>query len=211
MSAPFALLFDLDGTLIDSDADLAAAANRARGALGLAPLPVPDVRRHVGHGLAYLLQHVVPADLHARLPEARDAFVAWYRAHLLDATRPYPGAAEALDVLRGHPLGIVTNKPAMFLDPIIAGLGWGDRFGVVVGGDTLPERKPHPVPLLHAIARLGATPGRALYVGDSEVDRETAAAAGVRFLCVGWGRAAADEAAPLASYGDLPARVRALR
>ncbi len=211
MPAPTALLFDLDGTLIDSDADLAAAANHARGALGLAALPVAGVRRHVGHGLAWLLQHVIPAPLHVRLPEAREAFVAWYGAHLLDATRPYAGVAEALDALRDHPLGIVTNKPSMFLAPIVAGLGWSDRFGVVVGGDALPERKPHPAPLLHAIERLGATPARALYVGDSEVDRETASAAGVRFLCVGWGRAAPAEAEPLASFAELPARVRALR
>jgi phosphoglycolate phosphatase len=211
MPASIALLFDLDGTLIDSDADIAAAANRARGALGLEPLAIADVRRQVGHGLGYLLQHVIPADLHARLPEAREAFVDWYRAHLLDETRPYPGVDEALAALRGHPLGIVTNKPAMFLDPIVQGLGWGDRFGVVVGGDSLPERKPHPAPLLHALERLGATRDRALYVGDSEVDRETAAAAGVRFLCVGWGRAAPAEAATLARYADLPAFVRSLR
>lgn len=202
-----AILFDLDGTLLDSEGDLCDAANRARAALGLAPLPEADIRGHIGYGLRHLLERVVPESLHGRLDEARAAFVAWYGAHLLDRSRPYEGAGEALRALRAHPLGLVTNKPSMFLDPLLEGLGWRGLFGAVIGGDTLPERKPHPRPLLYAIERLGATPERAVYVGDSEVDRATAAAAGVRFIAVAWGRIAPAMTGTLARLSDLPARL----
>lgn len=205
-----AVLFDLDGTLIDSDADLATAANRARAALSLPALSVEAVRRCVGRGLRHLLEQVVPVPLHDRIDEARSVFVDWYRAHLLDETRPFPGAGEALAALRGHALGLVTNKPGMFVEPILDGLRWHEHFQVVVSGDTLEARKPDPAPIRYALDRLGVEAAHAVYVGDSEVDEATARAAGVSFLCVAWGRAAPGADEPLRHFADLAARVEAL-
>lgn len=189
-----AVLFDLDGTLIDSTGDLADGANAARAAFGLPPLPEAAVAPAIGHGLGHLLRGTLPEALHPRLDEARAAFHAHYDAHLLHRTRPYPGAAACLDHLTGSGvrLGMVTNKPGRFVAGILEGLGWATRFEVVVAGDTLPQRKPSPEPIRHAMDALGAVPARTHYVGDTEVDLECAAAAGVPFVCVAWGRAAAD-------------------
>ena len=180
--------FDLDGTLLDTDADLAGSVNAARAGLALEPLPVGAIHRHIGWGLGHLLAHTIPEGMHARLPEAREHFHAHYRAHLLDASRPYADAEAVLERLGPARAGLVTNKPGAYTDAIVAGLGW--RFGVVVSGDTLPERKPRPEPLLHAASVLGVAPARATYVGDTEVDLEAAAAAGMGFVAVRWGRVA---------------------
>lgn len=203
MRPPHAWLFDLDGTLLDSLGDLADAANAARAAVGLEPWPEADVARHIGHGLGHLLQGVLPAELHPRMGAARAAFIAHYRANLLARSRPYPGVQPMFDALGGAPLGLVTNKPGMFVDAILDGLGWSARFQAVVAGDTLAARKPDPAPLLHALDILGVTPARAAYVGDSEVDRDAALAAGVRFIAVAWGRVAGATAETVDWLPDL--------
>jgi phosphoglycolate phosphatase len=179
--------FDLDGTLLDSGADIATAANRVRTGFGLEPLDIAEVGRGVGWGLGHLLGHVLPEALHGRMAEARGIFMEAYAAHLLVDSTPYAGAGALLEALEG-PVGLVTNKPMAFVTPILEALGW--RFDVVVGGDSLPQRKPDPSPLLHALAAVGCAPEAALFVGDSEVDLATAAAANVRFAGVGWGRVA---------------------
>ncbi len=184
-----AFLFDLDGTLLDTDADLAAAVNAARAALALPPLDVEAVRPHIGWGLGHLLRGALPPAAHPGLAEARRHFHAHYRAHLLDHSRPFADADDVLAALGPARCGLVTNKPGAFVDAIIARLGW--RFGVVVAGDTLAARKPDPAPLLRAAATLGVDPATTTYVGDSEVDLEAAAAAGVDFVAVAWGRVAA--------------------
>lgn len=182
-------LFDLDGTLLDTDADLAAAVNAARAALALPPLAVEAVRPHIGWGLGHLLRGALPSAVHPRLAEARRRFHAHYRAHLLDHSRPFADADDVLTTLGPARCGLVTNKPGAFVDALVARLGW--RFGVVVAGDTLAARKPDPAPLLHAAHALGAGPAAVTYVGDSEVDLEAAAAAGMDFVAVAWGRVAA--------------------
>jgi phosphoglycolate phosphatase len=200
-----ALVFDLDGTLIDSDADIAAAANAARASCGLTPLPVEAVAAGIGWGLTHLLSAILPGVTAAAFAAARETFVDHYRAHPLVHTRALPGAERVLASWDG-PLGLVTNKPAVFVEPILAGLGWSGRFGAVVAGDTLSARKPEAAPLLHALERLGCPPQEALFVGDSEVDAATAAAAGVPFACVAWGRAAG--AGALGRLDDLLAERR---
>jgi phosphoglycolate phosphatase len=189
-----AVLFDLDGTLIDSTGDLADGANAARAAFGLPPLPEGEVAPAIGHGLGHLLRGTLPEGLHPRLEEARAAFHTHYAAHLLHRTRAYAGVPACLEHLAacGIPLGLVTNKPGRFVAGILDGLGWTERFETVVAGDTLPQRKPAPEPIRHAVDALGTEPEQTIYVGDSEVDLECAAAAGVPFVCVAWGRAAAD-------------------
>ncbi len=179
------LLFDLDGTLLDTLGDLADAASAARAALGLPPVTDAAVAPHIGWGLGHLLSHVLPEGLEDPLPTARAAFMAYYADHLLVRSTPYPGAEELMRRRGERFLGLVTNKPSRFVKPILARLGW--RFDVVVAGDTLPQRKPDPGPLRHALEGVDGR-DRAIFVGDSEVDRAAAEAAGLRFVAVAWGR-----------------------
>lgn len=186
-----AFLFDLDGTLLDSKGDLADAANAARRALGLAPLSDAEVELHTGWGMAALLRGVLPEADASGLERAREVFIEYYRGHLAVRSRPYASVQAMFDRLAGHPLGLVTNKPSIFGRPLLEHLDWTRRFDVLVFGDTLTARKPSAEPLLHAIRALGRSPETCVFVGDTPIDRDTAAAAGVRFVCVAWGRAAA--------------------
>ncbi len=201
MSRPV-FLFDLDGTLLDTDADLAAAVNAARAALDLPALAVDAVRPHIGWGLGHLLRGTLPAALHGRLAAAREHFHAHYRAHLLDHSRPFADAEAVLATLGPARCGLVTNKPGAFVDALVDRLGW--RFGVVVAGDTLIARKPDPAPLRHAAAALGVEPTAATYVGDSEVDLEAAANAGMHFVAVAWGRVASRAPRVIERFAELP-------
>lgn len=178
-----AIVFDLDGTLIDSAPDIAAAVNRTLADAGHAPLDLPTVISFIGHGLPRLVERAMGArgiDMteHARLTEVT---LAHYNAASNDLTRPYPGVMAVLEHLRdqGHRLGICTNKPEGPARKVLDQFGMAHLFDVVVGGDTLAVKKPDPAPLHHAFAALGAASG--LYVGDSEVDADTAKAAGIPF------------------------------
>ena len=176
------VVFDLDGTLLDTLPDIAAVANRVLGEEGRPPLPETTIRGFIGNGLPVLVSRMMqtagmPADNHPRLT-AR--FLDLYK-DATGRTRPYPGVDTALERLAraGIALSVCTNKPGAATRSVLAAMGWNDRFDIVVGGDTLPVKKPDPAPLL---AALGDTPGAAaLYVGDSETDAETSQAAGLRF------------------------------
>ncbi|MFN3198045.1 MAG: HAD family hydrolase [Bradymonadia bacterium] len=189
---PLAVIFDLDGTLIDSTSDIATGANMVREHFGLAPWPEADVAAHIGWGLGHLLVNTLPELGPEEVQAGRAVFLQAYGTHLLDHTVPYPMVPEALSALSAAdiPLGLVTNKPGMFLEPVLEGLSWQSTFGCVFGGDTLPTRKPDPGPLLEAAAALEVPPARCLYVGDTEVDAEAASRAEMPFACVPWGRAA---------------------
>jgi phosphoglycolate phosphatase len=205
------IVFDLDGTLIDSAPDIHAAACRVLAEEGLAPMTPAEVRGMIGHGVAHLVGRLLAA--HGLPPEGAQharmtaSFTAGYEG-AVHLTRPYPGVVPALARLAatGARLGICTNKPHAATLAVLDHLGLGP-FGVVVGGDSLAVRKPAPAPLRAALAALGDGP--ALYVGDSEVDAETAAAAGVPFLLYteGYRRApvtALPHAAAFADWGALP-------
>ena len=180
------LLFDLDGTLIDSAPDLAGAANRLRADHGLAPLPLEALRPMVGSGARGMVG-VAPGE--ARFEALRDAFLAHYEAGLLERTQPFDGVPELLSALdaAGIAWGIVTNKATRFTAPIVAGLGLAQRAGVVVCGDTTPHAKPHPEPLLHAARAMGIAPEAVVYVGDDLRDAQAARAAGMPMLAATWG------------------------
>jgi phosphoglycolate phosphatase len=184
------VLFDLDGTLVDSAPDLAAAANRLRGEHGLPPLPLAQLRPMVGsgaRGMVGIAFGVKPGD--SRFEELRDAFLDHYETGLLQATQPFEGIDDLLRVLEraGTPWGIVTNKATRFTRPLVAGLGLAQRAGVVVCGDTTPHSKPHPEPLLAAARALGLPPESVVYVGDDQRDAQAAQAAGMRMIVATWG------------------------
>lgn len=180
MTAP--VVFDLDGTLIDSLPGIAGSANALLGEQGLAALPRNVVAGFVGLGEQVFLDRLIAAtDLDPRQrPALMERFIHHYMA-AARGTRLFDGVAEMLDTLAGAgvAMGLCTNKPAAPLAPVLQETGLAHRFGVVVAGDTLPQRKPDPAPLLHAFEVLGQGPG--LYVGDSEVDAETARRAGMAF------------------------------
>ncbi|AGH48028.1 MULTISPECIES: phosphoglycolate phosphatase [Sphingomonas] len=188
---PFAVVaFDLDGTLADTAPDLTAALNHALGRMGRPPIPAEDVRHMVGHGARALLQKGLSATgevNEALIEEGFPILLDYYYAHIADHTRPFDGLEAALDTLaaRGVKLAICTNKLEGLSRELVDALGWQDRFVALVGGDTLPVRKPDPAPLLEAIARAGG--GRAAFVGDSITDTDTARAAGIPCVAVTFG------------------------
>ncbi|MBI5368229.1 MAG: HAD-IA family hydrolase [Planctomycetes bacterium] len=190
-----AVLFDLDGTLIDSRADIAAAVNHTLVALGRAELPLERVQSYIGDGVRVLMERAFADADAALIDRAIAVWRPWYLEHCLDGTRLYPGVRELLDALTGLPLGVVSNKPAAPSERILAGLGVRDRFGAVLGGDSAPTRKPDPGPLLLAAEQLGcgARRGAVLMVGDSRNDVEAARRAGFASCGVLWGIGSAAE------------------
>jgi len=179
------IIFDLDGTLIDSRADLALAVNLTREELGLAAIPQAEVVGYVGEGVRRLLSRAIP-----ELPQQLDRALAinqrHYRAHLLDQTTLYPGVGAALERFRraGIPLMVVTNKPREFTDLILAGLGIATFMSAVVGGGDCPGLKPDPAPLLMALEQSGCGAEGSWMVGDHFTDLEAGRRAGLkRCLC----------------------------
>lgn len=191
MSHLKAIIFDLDGTLVDSARDLQDATNALLAEEGLRPISLDEAKSMIGDGAAKLVERAVAAtggDL-ARLPEFVARFLTIYQANASRHTQAYPGVADTLAGLRrlGLPLAVVTNKPYAATIDILEALGLRGYFDAVIGGDTLPERKPHPAPILMALDRLGTAPEAALMVGDNYHDVQAARAAGVRAFAVTYG------------------------
>ncbi|MDB5685848.1 MAG: phosphoglycolate phosphatase [Rhizorhabdus sp.] len=182
--------FDLDGTLADTAPDLTAALNHALGVLGRPPVPAEDVRHMVGHGARALLQKGLAATgemTEALVDKGFPIFIDHYVAHIADHTTIFPGLNDALETLaaRGVKLAVCTNKAEGLARRLIDALGWADRFDALIGGDTLPVRKPDPAPLFAAIARAGG--GRGAYVGDSITDTDTGRNAAIPTVAVTFG------------------------
>ncbi|KPA22064.1 Phosphoglycolate phosphatase, chromosomal [Shimia sp. SK013] len=178
-----AVIFDLDGTLVDSAPEIQDSVNRVWMARGYAPFDLPTVISFVGKGLPNLIRLAMASRGvdDAEYQSLHDEVLAIYNAADGSLTRPYQGVAETLISLQTHGirLGICTNKPENAARHVLQLLGWDQVFDVVIGGDTLAWRKPDPRPLEAVWNAMGR--GSALYVGDSEIDAETAAAAGVKF------------------------------
>jgi N-acetyl-D-muramate 6-phosphate phosphatase len=185
-----AVLFDLDGTLVDSAPDLAATANQMRAVRGLEPLPYPSLRRMVGAGARGMIGTafgVAPDD--PRFDALRTEFLDRYAQGLLTHTQVFPAMQPALARLgaAGMPWGIVTNKAERFTLPLVAGLPLLAAAAAVVAGDTTPHSKPHPEPLYEAARRLGLAPGDCVYVGDDLRDVQAGRAAGMATVVAAWG------------------------
>jgi 2-phosphoglycolate phosphatase len=177
-----AFLFDLDGTLLDTAPDMVAALNVLRQEEGFSRLPYPQVRPLVSHGATALVRHGFPTADGTPFETLRRRFLAIYAEALVIESRPYEGVLEALAFLDSGaiPWGIVTNKSEGLTGPLLEHFELRSRAGVVVCGDTVTERKPHPMPLLHAAAQLGVEPASTVYVGDAKGDILAAQAAGMR-------------------------------
>lgn len=210
------ILFDLDGTLVDSLPDLTAALNRLMGARGLAAFALAEVRPMVGDGAAALVRRAFTA--RGRKAEDGDvaAYVADYTAHVDGDTRAFPGAAAALSALveSGFQCAVCTNKPEAAAGKLLTALGLDTYFVAVCGGDSFPVRKPDPGHLLRTLAGAGGEPGRALMVGDHRND--VMAAAGARLPCIfaAWGyggrEAGAQAAAVAERFEEVPLLARQL-
>jgi N-acetyl-D-muramate 6-phosphate phosphatase len=190
-----AVLFDLDGTLLDTAPDMIGTLNSLRLDNGLAPLPFAAVRAEVSHGSSRLVQIGFPGADAERCALLQRRFLELYGARLAAETRLFDGMDRVLVELsrRGLGAGIVTNKPARLTDALLEQLGLRARFVCVVSGDTLPERKPHPLPMLHAARLAGAAPEACVYVGDAQRDVQAAHAAGMRALVAVYGYLRTDE------------------
>src|SRR5512146_751774 len=186
------LVFDLDGTLVDSKADLAGSVNHALAAFGLPVLPHPVIYSYVGDGATMLIRRAVGEDVNGTLPAVLKRFLEHYRQHLLDTTVPYPGVPESLAEWAGsYRMAILTNKPLDMSRKILSGLLLSRYFSDVVGGDSLETKKPDPDGLLHIMGRLGASPGETLMVGDSANEVLAGRRAGVTTCGVTYGLGAA--------------------
>lgn len=193
-AAPEAVLFDLDGTLVDTAPDLLAAVNALRAGEGLAPMSLAGFRGQVSRGARAMLAAGIPAFADAG-NEVQQAWVARLLASYGDRvyrhSTLFPGVAGLLDGLRrrGIAMAVVTNKPERMAVELLAAMGLAGDFPVVLGGDSLAERKPHPLPVLTACARLGVAPQASWFLGDDARDIEAGRAAGSLTVAVTWGYA----------------------
>ncbi len=187
-----AVTLDLDGTLLDTIPDLAAASNAMLAELGRPPLDVELIQTFVGKGIARLVERTLDAaDIFdaATRERAHEVFGRHYERLNGKHTTMYPGVREGLDVMRdqGIPLACITNKAGRFTRPLLEMQGLADYFEQIVAGDTLPQKKPHPAQLLHACAEFGIEPAEMLMIGDSVNDAQAARAAGCPIFCVPYG------------------------
>ena len=190
MSLPAdAVLFDLDGTLLDTAPDMIVALNQLREEEGRTPLEYALARTQVSHGSGGLVRLAFPGLEGEEFERLRGRVLAVYDRRLAVDTALCPGYEQVLSVLEGAGLrwGIVTNKPAFLTEPLLRALHLEGRAACVVSGDTLPERKPHPAPLLHAAAQLALPPTRCVYVGDAERDVQSARSAGMAVIVARYG------------------------
>ena len=218
---PATIIFDLDGTLVDTAPDLCAALNHALGVLGRVPVPAEAVRHMVGHGARKLLENGLAAT-GAVSPELVEAgvvpFLAYYADHIADGSRPFDGVEAALDALTaaGCRLAICTNKPVRLSQALVSALGWDGRFVANLGFDSVPKPKPDPNHLFATITAAGGDPRDTIFVGDSITDTTTARAADIPVIAVTFGfsdRPAVELGADrlIDHYDDLLPALRDLR
>ncbi|MBI3609540.1 MAG: HAD-IA family hydrolase [Nitrospirae bacterium] len=181
------LIFDLDGTLADTKDDLAAAVNLTLGELGLPERRPTEIYGYVGSGVRRLIQQAVGEEEGERFKQAMRIFKGHYLAHLLDTTRLYPGMDGVLAHFKSKKKAVVTNKPQIYTDKILAGLKITDRFDLIVGGDNGLPLKPDPQMVHAVLEKLSADPKRTVMIGDGLHDIHASRAAGIAVCAVGYG------------------------
>lgn len=216
------VLFDLDGTLVDSAPDLAWSVDAMLAQLGLPARGVDQVRHWVGNGLERTVKRALTGTVHgepepALFDRAFPIFMEIYTDNAARQSQCYAGVREGMEYLKqnNYKIGCVTNKKEKFTHILLKTLGLFDDFGIIVSGDTLPRKKPDPLPLLHTARHFNVKPENALMIGDSLNDVRAARAAGFRVLCVSYGYnhgvdiRAADADAVVDTLADLPALLNA--
>lgn len=184
------LIFDLDGTLIDSKLDLVHSVNATRALMEMPPLSEHAVASYVGSGAPVLIRRVLgPSASEADVERALKYFLSYYREHMLDSTHLYPGVKNALDRLldAGTKMAILTNKPVRFSRSLVEGLGLGGHFFQIYGGNSFEQKKPHPIGIEILVEEAGVARERTMMVGDSGVDVRTARNANVKACGVTYG------------------------
>jgi phosphoglycolate phosphatase len=182
------LIFDLDGTLIDSKLDLALSVNATLEYMDRLPLEHETIYSYVGHGAPLLVRRALGENsTDEEVEKGLAYFLSYYREHMLDNTVPYPGVREGLALLEKYPMAILTNKPVRFSGWILQGLGLADYFRYVYGGNSFEKKKPDPVGVEVLLRDLKATPNEAMIVGDSDVDVRTARNSGIWACGVSYG------------------------
>jgi len=189
-----AVVIDLDGTLLHTAPDLAEAANRMLAEMGLAPIAEDLIKTYIGNGVSRLIKRVLTRSMDGE-PAAELFATAQpiYEKHYLEVvslnSRPFPDVVEGLKAMKqaGYRLACITNKAAKFTIPLLKDTGLHDYFELILSGDSLPKRKPDPLPLLHACQQFGVTPDKMLLIGDSLNDTQAARAAGCHVFCVPYG------------------------
>lgn len=182
------LIFDLDGTLIDSKADLALSVNAMLEHMGRARLAHDTIYSYVGNGAPLLVRRALgEGTTDAETEKGLAYFLAYYKEHMLDNTVPYPGVREGLALLEKHPMAVLTNKPVRFSTWILEGLGLRRYFRYVYGGNSFERKKPDPMGVQTLLRDFEATPQQAMMVGDSDVDVRTARNSGIWACGVSYG------------------------
>jgi phosphoglycolate phosphatase len=188
-----AIVIDLDGTLLHTAPELAEAANRMLNEMGRPAVSQDLLMSYIGNGIAWLVKRALTGDMHAEpdaqlYEQALPVFEKHYTALLLQS-KPFPGVVEGLKAMKaaGFRLGCITNKVARYTEPLLAGLGLAGYFEIVLSGDSLPEKKPHPLPLLHSAKFFNVPIQQLLLIGDSLNDAVAARAAGCPVFCVPYG------------------------
>lgn len=188
-----AILIDLDGTLLHTAPELAEAANRMLRDMGRPAVSQDLLMSYIGNGISWLVKRALTGDLHAEPAVALyDKALPIFEKHyteLLLQSKPFDGVVRGLDALKtaGFKLGCITNKVARYTEPLLKGVGLAHYFDIVLSGDSLPEKKPHPMPLLHAATFFGVPAGQVLLIGDSLNDALAARSAGCPVFCVPYG------------------------
>ena len=188
-----AIVIDLDGTLLHTAPELAESANRMLRDMGRPAVSQDLLMSYIGNGIHWLVKRALTGDMHAEpdatlFDRALPIFEKHYTALLLES-KPFDGVVPGLETLKaaGYRLGCITNKVARYTEPLLKGLGLAHYFEIVLAGDTLPEKKPHPLPLLHSAKFFGAPIEQLLLVGDSLSDAQAARTAGCPIICVPYG------------------------
>jgi phosphoglycolate phosphatase len=211
------VVFDLDGTLVDSKVDLALSVNAMRGQLGLTPLPLDLIASYVGHGVTILIRRALGDQASDEDVERGLAFfLDYYKRHMLDNTLTYPGVREALEELRDRKLAVLTNKPVNFSREMLTRLGVASHFAYIYGGNSFPMKKPDPIGVYKLMEDLKVSAQETIIVGDSDTDVLTGRNAGIWTCGVtyGFGAPTLAQAAPdllLDDLRELPLRLNGQR
>jgi phosphoglycolate phosphatase len=203
------LMFDLDGTLVDTCRDITNALNYVLNSYGLNGLTVEDTKKLVGEGLTKLVEKVLGGGKERLLDDAMGKFLAYYSGHIADYSSEYPHVTETLERLAGYRKAVISNKRESLSVRLLELLGLLKYFDLVVGSDTTSEKKPSSIPLIYVLRRLEVSAGDAVMIGDSNYDIEAARKAGVKTIAVTYGyrgrQYLADADFMIDSFGDLPA------